>query len=97
MGEVTTGAYRRHPAARFWACSKMYLLKFGFLSNFMASSEDVSTGPALMEVLSAKVGGVALAIGVVHLANVWTINAFRRRAVQRNQTPSSPLKPAANP
>jgi hypothetical protein len=68
-----------------------YLLNFGFLSNFMASSEDVETGQALMEVLSAKVGGVALAIGVVHLANVWTLNAFRRRAVQRNQTPSTPL------
>ena len=63
-----------------------YLLNFGFLSNFMASSADVETGRALMEVLSGKVGGVALVVGVVHLGNVWSLNAFRRRAVQRAQT-----------
>ena len=39
-----------------------------------------------MEVLSGKVGGVALVVGVVHLGNVWSLNAFRRRAVQRAQT-----------
>jgi len=62
-----------------------YLLNFGFLSNFMASSADVETGRALMEVLSAKVGGVALVVGVVHLGNVWSLNAFRRRALLRAQ------------
>ena len=28
----------------------------------------------------------ALVIGLIHLMNVWTLNAFRRRAVQRHQT-----------
>ena len=69
-----------------------YLLNFGFLSNFMAAADDVETGQVLMEVLSQKVGIVALVIGVIHLGNVWTLNAFRRRAVQRNQTtPPAPL------
>ena len=63
-----------------------YLLNFGFLSNFMASSAEVVTGRELMELLSGKVGGVALVIGVIHLANVWALNAYRRRAVQRHQT-----------
>jgi hypothetical protein len=63
-----------------------YLLNFGFLSNFMASSAQVMTGRELMELLSSKVGGVALVIGVIHLTNVWSLNAFRRRAVQRHQT-----------
>ncbi len=63
-----------------------YLLNFGFLSNFMASSDEVMTGRELMELLSSKVGGVALVIGFIHLMNVWTLNAFRRRAVQRHQT-----------
>jgi len=63
-----------------------YLLNFGFLSNFMASSDEVMTGRELMELLSRKVGGVALVIGLIHLANVWSLNAFRRRAVQRHQT-----------
>ena len=61
-----------------------YLLNFGFLSNFMASSADVETGRALMEVLSAKVGGVALVVGVVHLGNVWSLNAFRRPDVLKH-------------
>ena len=63
-----------------------YLLNFGFLSNFMASSDEVMTGRELMELLSSKVGGVALVIGLIHLMNVWTLNAFRRRAVQRHQS-----------
>lgn len=63
-----------------------YLLNFGFLSNFMASSDEIMTGRELMELLSSKVGGVALVIGLIHLMNVWTLNAFRRRAVQRHQT-----------
>jgi hypothetical protein len=62
-----------------------YLLNFGFLSNFMASKDVVDTGQALMEVLSGKVGGVALVVGAIHLANVWSLNAFRRRAMQRAQ------------
>ncbi|MDQ1515253.1 MAG: hypothetical protein QOE80_1083 [Actinomycetota bacterium] len=76
-----------------------YLLNFGFLSNFMASKADVETGRALMEVLSAKVGGVALVVGVIHLANVWSLNAFRRRAVQRAQITQPPMAwaPPATP
>jgi hypothetical protein len=76
-----------------------YLLNFGFLSNFMASKADVETGRALMEVLSAKVGGVALVVGVIHLANVWSLNAFRRRAVQRAQITPPPMAwaPPATP
>jgi hypothetical protein len=62
-----------------------YLLNFGFLSNFMASSAEVMTGRELMELLSSKVGGVALVIGVIHLGNVWSLNTYRRRAVQRHQ------------
>ena len=63
-----------------------YLLNFGFLSYFMASSAEVLTGRELMELLSSKVGGVALVIGLIHLTNVWSLNAFRRRALQRHHT-----------
>src|SRR4051794_10273254 len=76
-----------------------YLLNFGFLSNFMASKDDVETGRELMEVLSGKVGGVALVVGVIHLANVWSLNVFRRRAVQRAQVMAPPIgwAPPATP
>jgi hypothetical protein len=62
-----------------------YLLNFGYLSYFMASTTDVEEGRQLMEVLATKVGGVALVIGLVHFANVWCLNAFRRRALLRAQ------------
>ena len=62
-----------------------YLLNFGYVSFFMASTNQVDTGRSVMELLSTKVGGVALMIGVVHFTNVWCLNAFRRRAVLRAQ------------
>lgn len=62
-----------------------YLLNFGYLSYFMASSVDVQTARELMEVVSTKAGGVALVIGVIHFGNVWCLNAFRRRALLRAQ------------
>ena len=77
-----------------------YLINFGFLSNFMASSAEVETGRELMELLSSKVGGVALMVGAVHLANVWSLNTFRRRAVQRAHSAPPPhawAPPATGP
>lgn len=62
-----------------------YLLNFGYLSMFMTSNADIDSGRRVMEVLFTKAGGVAFAIGIVHFANVWCLNAFRRRAVLRAQ------------
>ena len=62
-----------------------YLLNLGYVSYFMASSVEVQTGREVMEVVSTKVGGVALVIGVIHFGNVWCLNAFRRRAMLRAQ------------
>jgi hypothetical protein len=62
-----------------------YLLNFGYLSYFMASPDDITTGRGVMEAVSTKVGGVALVLGVVHFANVWSLNALRRRALLRAQ------------
>ena len=62
-----------------------FLLNIGYLSYFMASSTEVTTGRGLMEAVSLKAGGVALVVGVVHFGNVWCLNAFRRRALLRAQ------------
>jgi hypothetical protein len=62
-----------------------YLLNLGYVSYFMASNTDVETGQQVLEVLSTKVGGVALVVGAVHFANVWFLNALRRRALLRAQ------------
>jgi uncharacterized membrane protein len=60
-----------------------YLLNLGYVALFMTSHTKVDSSRRLLEVLSTKVGGVALVIGVVHFGNVWAFNAFRRRAVLR--------------
>jgi hypothetical protein len=62
-----------------------YLMNFGYVSYFMASTVQVDTARKVLEVLSTKVGGVALVVGAVHFVNVWCLNAFRRRAVLRAQ------------
>jgi hypothetical protein len=84
--DVFTGDERLARSVNQLLVIGFYLLNFGFLSNFMASSAQVVTGRELMELLSSKVGGVALVIGVIHLMNVWSLNTFRRRAVQRHQS-----------
>jgi len=60
-----------------------YLLNLGYVSLFMTSNVDVTSVQRLLEVLSTKIGGVALVVGIVHFGNVWAFNAFRRRAVLR--------------
>jgi hypothetical protein len=60
-----------------------YLLNFGYLMYFMATTKVVEHGRQVMELLSTKVGVVALVVGAVHIANVWCLHAFRRRALLR--------------
>ena len=69
-----------------------YLLNLGYVALFMTSDAQVSSVRRLMEVLSAKVGAVAIVLGVVHLANVWALNALRRRALLRAKS-LPPLEP----
>ena len=71
-----------------------YLLNFGYLMFFMATTKQIDTGRALMEAVSTKIGGVALVVGLVHFGNVWCLNLFRRRAVLRAQA-QPPMPPNA--
>lgn len=60
-----------------------YLLNLGYVALFMTSHSTVDSARRIFEVLSVKVGGVAIVVGVIHFANLWAFNAFRRRAVLR--------------
>lgn len=60
-----------------------YLLNLGYVALFMTSHASVSDGRRLLEVLSVKIGAVAIVLGLIHFANLWAFNAFRRRAVLR--------------
>ena len=63
-----------------------YLLNLGYVSLFLTTDRDVKGTEQLFEVLSNRVGIVALVLGGVHLANVWVFISFRRRAVDERQT-----------
>jgi hypothetical protein len=60
-----------------------YLLNLGYVALFMTSHATVGNSRRLFEVLSTKVGAVAIVVGLIHFANLWAFNAFRRRAVLR--------------
>ena len=49
----------------------------------MGSTVSIDSARQMMEVLSGKVGTVALVVGLLHYGNVWFLNAFRRRAAAR--------------
>jgi hypothetical protein len=61
------------------------LLNLGYVALFMTSNAQIDSNRRVLEVLSTKVGGVAVVVGLVHFANVWAFNAFRRRALLRAQ------------
>jgi hypothetical protein len=83
--EVFKGDERLAEAVNQLLVICFYLLNLGYLSFVMSSTAVVGDGQELLELLSKKVGGVALVIGIVHFGNVWFLNAFRRRAIQPPQ------------
>jgi hypothetical protein len=72
-----------------------YLLNFGYVAFFMTTTGNVANSRRLLEVLSTKIGGVAVVLGLVHFANLWAFNAFRRRAVLRAKA-IPPIEPTAH-
>jgi hypothetical protein len=78
-----------------------YLLNLGYVLFFMATSTEVTSTQQMLEILSTKVGAVALVIGVVHIANVAWLNSLRKRALLRAQSvppvPPNAYTPIAGP
>ena len=56
-----------------------YLISLGFVTLFLTSSAQVPTAREVFELISVKVGTVALVLGVMHLTNVLIFNGIRRR------------------
>ena len=70
-----------------------YLISLGFVTLFLTSSAQVPTAREVFELISVKVGTVALVLGVMHLTNVLVFNGIRRRHL----APKPPLVPAPLP
>ncbi len=58
-----------------------YLLNLGYVALFLKTGNRIAGGQQMLEVLSQRVGIVAIVLGTVHLANVWVFNLLRRRAL----------------
>ncbi len=58
-----------------------YLLNLGYVSLYLRTDDTVVGGEGVLELVSKKVGVVAIVLGVAHLANVWVFNTLRRNAV----------------
>jgi hypothetical protein len=57
-----------------------YLLNLGYVSLALKMSQPVHSAQQSIEALSLKVGLVSVVLGVVHLFNLYVLNALRRRA-----------------
>lgn len=65
-----------------------YLVSLGFVTLFLTSGADVTTAREVVEMLSVKIGTVALVLGVMHLVNVLVFNGIRRRHLTPKPAPA---------
>jgi hypothetical protein len=56
-----------------------YLVSLGFVALWLSTDATVVDVRGVFEMLSAKLGTVALALGAIHLFNVLVFNGIRRR------------------
>lgn len=64
-----------------------YLVSLGFVTLFLTTSTFVFTTRQVFELLSVKIGTVALVLGVMHLLNVLIFNGIRRRHLAPKPAP----------
>jgi hypothetical protein len=67
------------------------LLNLGFIALAMSTNRTVENAREMLELVSTKVGLAVLAIGAVHMFNVWAFNSYRRRALHRKDRPAGPV------
>lgn len=71
-----------------------YLISLGFVTLFLTSSKQVDDARQVFELLSVKVGTVALVLGAMHLFNVLVFNGIRRRHLSDKRVAVAPPEPA---
>ncbi|MBB5857035.1 hypothetical protein ACFQ05_29500 [Amycolatopsis umgeniensis] len=69
-----------------------YLVSLGFVTLFLTSNDTVLDARDIFEMLSVKVGTVALVLGVMHVGNVLVFNGIRRKHLN-----NATARPVATP
>jgi hypothetical protein len=68
-----------------------YLLNLGYALITLKAGNDVVTGADAIETLARKLGALLLALGAVHMGNLYVFHRIRRRGQLRMAPP--PVKP----
>jgi len=67
-----------------------YLINLGYIALNLRYAFEIDTARAGVEVLSGKVGGVLVALGILHFFNLFVFSRIRRRAMQGQVPPPIP-------
>lgn len=94
LREVFAGREALADAVNHLLVVGFYLLNLGYVALFLRTDQDIVGGAEVMEMVSRKVGVVAIVLGTVHLANVFVFNRFRRNAELQNAA-ELPVQPDA--
>ncbi|WP_414944320.1 hypothetical protein [Amycolatopsis sp. cmx-11-32] len=70
-----------------------YLVSLGFVALFLTSNDTVLDARDVFEMLSVKVGTVALVLGVMHVGNVLVFNGIRRKHLNHATAWPAPTPP----
>lgn len=75
-----------------------YLVSVGFIGLTMRIGGDVPDARAALETLAVKLGGVSLALGLLHILNLLVLSRVRRRVLHpapvRYAAPAQPAYPS---
>src|SRR5262245_201480 len=56
-----------------------YLINVGYVTRALATSGDLNSARAAIEIVSDKIGVVLLVLGVLHFCNLFVFNRLRQR------------------
>lgn len=64
-----------------------YLINTGYIALALKTTEEMTNGQQVIEVLSYKIGIVLLVLGGMHFFNIMVFSKMRKRALQKNDLP----------
>jgi len=59
-----------------------YLLNFGYILYALYSHRVIESTTQMIELLSTKIGGIVIVLGVIHIFNILVLLRVRRKATQ---------------
>ena len=88
LADVLHGNEKLADAVNHLLVVGFYLVNLGFVALYLSGDDTIADTRGIFEALATKLGVVLLVLGVMHLANVYVLNRFRRRGVmEREQLP----------